>query len=102
MLEQYVTRTLQIVECKAWKPTGAVLEDGTPEQVCVGSAESVVTRMNKQVAREILKDAHVDLKGCTVTWAVSHIGTYGMPVDVFFGQALQVTRAANGAVTLCE
>ena len=102
MLGQYVTRTLQIVEARAWKQTGAVLPDGSPEQVCVGRAEMPVTRINKGVARQMLKDEGVDLGGCTVTWEVTHIGTYGQPVEVFFAGAVQVTRAANGDITLCE
>ena len=102
MLGQYVTRTLQIVEARAWKPTGKVLEDGTPEQVCVGKSEMPVTRINKTIARQMLRDEGVDLGGCTVTWEVTHIGTYGQPVEIFFAGAVQVKRATNGDITLCE
>lgn len=102
MLGQYVTRTLQIVEARAWKPTGKVLEDGTPEQICIGKAEMPVTRINKAIARQMLRNEGVDLGGCTVTWEVTHIATYGQPVEQFFAEAVQVTRAANGDITLCE
>lgn len=102
MLGQYVTRTLQIVEARAWKATGKILDDGTPEQVCVGKAEMPVTRINKSIARQMLRDEGVDLGGCTVTWEVTHIGQYGQPVEIFFAGAVQVKRAANGDITLCE
>lgn len=102
VIEQYVTRTLQIVEARAWKPTGTVLPDGSPEQVCVGKAEMPVTRINKGIARQMLRDEGVDLGGCTITWEVTHIGTYGQPVMKFFAEAVPVTRAANGDITLCD
>ena len=90
------------MEARAWKPTGKVLEDGTPEQVCVGKSEMPVTRINKTIARQMLRDEGVDLGGCTVTWEVTHIGTYGQPVEIFFAGAVQVKRATNGDITLCE
>lgn len=102
MLNQFVTRTLQIIRARAWKPTGLVLDDGTPEQLCMGDVETVVTRMNRKIARDILKEEGVDLRGCTVTWEVEHIATYGMPVETFFAGSMQVTRAANGTITIAE
>ena len=100
--EQYVTRTLQFVEICAWRPTGELTPDGLPAQEKVASVETVVTRMNNGLAREILRANGCDCKGCQVVWKVTDIATYALPLEVFFSEARRVERAVNGSLTFIE
>ena len=99
MQQQYVTRTMLTVRVRCFRTTG-IGSEGIPTVECLVDEEVVVTRMNDQVAREVIRDAGVDPRGKQVLWEALHSATYGMTVEDFFAHAVLVDRAVNGMVTV--
>jgi hypothetical protein len=99
MQQQYVTRTMLTVRVRCFKTTG-IGPEGMPSVECLVDEEVVVTRMNDQVARDVIRAAGVDPRGKQVIWEALHSDTYGMTVEDFFANARIVDRAINGAVTV--
>ncbi len=99
MQQQYVTRTMLTVRVRCFQTVGLGPE-GLPKVECLADEEVVVTRMNDQVAREVIRSAGVDPRGKQVIWEALHSDTYGMTVEDFFAHARIVDRAVNGMVTV--
>ena len=99
MQQQYVTRTMLTVRVRCFQTTGLGPE-GLPKVECVADEEVVVTRMNDQVARDVIRDAGIDPRGKQIVWEALHSDTYGMTVEDFFAHAVLVDRAVNGMVTV--
>lgn len=87
------------VRVRCFRTTG-LGPDGFPTAECLVDDEVVVTRMNDQVARDVIRAAGVDPRGKQVIWEALHSDTYGMTVEDFFANARIVDRAVNGAVTV--
>ena len=98
MHEWWVTRTIHTYAVTLWNEVGGS-SDWTPGFELVGTVTVQAPAMDARMAREILRDAGLDPKGCRVRWKSVASDVYGVTGDDFMCKAIKVTRSRGGHVT---
>ena len=98
MHEWWVTRTNHTYAVSLWHEVGGS-SDWTPGFELVGTVTVQAPAMDARTAREILRNAGLDPKGCKVRWKSLASVVYGVTGEQFMACAVPVNRTRGGHVT---